>query len=288
MVLSKTFRRNIIITLAITSIFVSADMCHASPTESFPVDTQVSVYSDVNANGKMDKGESPIPGALVTTELFFEKPNSPETNKIVDGIQDGTDLWMALLADENGQVTLRGQALEHYDIGVLKPCGYHAIHTPRREFSKNVAVYAVGYVPDKPQTGTSILEIHFWLDQDGNGKQSPGEKNVSNANIELWTTWAAQDDPSDEGGSIGYYFHLKTDSDGKIKLELGNVCDTFHVSNYTIQNMLSRSHLETTFLSPNVKAIDYENDQKIDLYEFDTKIGITSIEWGLHVTGSTK
>lgn len=284
MILSKVLRRNIIIVLAVASLFVSADMCHLRPVKPFLFETQVTVYSDRNANGKLDEGEPPIPGAVVTLVSFSSVEPIQGNGKPIYSVQSYGDDSMAVLTDENGQVAFSGDTFRYYEIGILKPCGYHAVHVPRQNFKKNTAVYEVGYVPDNPQSGLSVLEIHFWLDQDGNGEQTAGENSVANADVKLYTTWDAQESPDDEGGSIGYDFNLKTDNEGKIKLELGNVCERFLVGEYSIQNMLAGTSLETTYISPNVKVIDYEIDRKIDGYEFNTSIGITSIEWGLRVT----
>jgi hypothetical protein len=260
--------------LAFSSLIISADSCHFGTEIPFDFETQVLVYSDINANGIFDEGEEPIPNAIVTLVFF---PSGRDIQR-TDG-----DSQMIYPTDDTGNVILRGDTFRYYEVGALTPCGYHATKVMRQSFDKDMPFYQLGFVPDQPQTGSSSLEIHFWIDQDGDGTRDPGEEDMAGTDVELNTFWDGMYGSDITSGSVGYYFPLKTDDGGHVRLDLGNVCESFSLGRITVNGRIQK--VETTYVSPNVKAVDYStNTNKVIGYEFDIKTGETSIEWGVRLT----
>lgn len=241
--------------LALAVLLIVADTC---PHTTYTSSAQVAIFEDTNANGKLDRGELAIPNTLIVAEYNTY----------------GAFFRSAVLADANGQATLKASYTNFFNVIVVPPCGYRPT-TDTRFDAKSQSKIQAGFVSESPATGMATLQFHLWDDLDGDGRQGAGEPALDSFYFSA--------DPLEAGAQHMYQGVLsaQTDSQGQAVLDLGNSCSTLWVRpsvGWTTSVITSSSEASSSEAPP--------GEEQDGWWAIAYGPGDTAVEWGLRQTQS--
>jgi len=231
--------------LALAVLLLVFDTC---PHTVYEAAVTVAVFEDDDGDGVWDEGEHPIRGTVVVAKHNIH----------------GGFTRSAVLTDAEGQATLAAEYTHVFEISVLPPCGFRATtetttsisHSPRARFE-------VGFVPERPRSGTALLSFYLWEDLDGDGLRQADELAIPGLTLHA--------DPQMGRDTPGAIYRpdawsVTTDQEGRATLGLGNSCGTVCLS--------VPFGWRSTAIRPSAQE---ERDALLVPYS----TGITEIEWGL-------
>jgi hypothetical protein len=205
--------------LALVGLIMAADTCLHTETQ---LNTVVTVFEDLNANGRLDRGEAPIPNV----PIVFGEPQ---------------------FSDAKGQVTVSGVFRPPVpSVHVFTPCGYRS--TTETEFSPiGRSSVHVGFAPVSPRTGTAAIIFHLWEDQDGDSRQGTSEPALNFIEFGASYTFGSE--------------RLRTNMEGQTTLNLGNTCGTLEVDDpedwYTVVFTPSTCYFRTVPYDVGITQVEW-------------------------------
>ncbi len=180
--------------VALAGLIAAADACLYSETS---VNVVVTVFEDLNTNGKLDHGEEPIPNVPVRYTLGYQ------SNQV-------------RFTEAQGHVIVSDtfKSGPPSSVYVVTPCGYRPTTETKFDPTRKSS-FQVGFAPVSPRAGTAAIIFHLWEDQDGDSRQSTDEPALNF--IEFSASYAFGSE------------RLTTNPEGQATLNLGNTCGTLEV-----------------------------------------------------------
>ncbi len=154
------------------------------------------VWEDVNGNGIQDAGEPGIPGVVVTLSVTW--PSGGGTT-LVQMLTDTSGYYgfgnLLLDEDQNGAQPTGEPALS---ISVATPSGFaptvadaggnDALDSDPSGVSATVTEGQTNNTYDFGFIVPAAIGNKVWLDENGDGRQDPGEAGIGNVTVELWNS----------------------------------------------------------------------------------------------------
>lgn len=184
--------------LALTILLGVLDTCPHTIQNANPT---ITVFEDLDRDGRQDRDESPIPNTMVVSVFNMH----------------GHFTHLSLLTDAQGEVTIHAEYSHFFNVVVVPPCGYEPT-TETALKPEDARRVEVGFAPDAPRAGSATVRLHLWHDENANGAQDDGEPPLAD---HLVYVNVAGNHNTNRG-----VLETRIDADGWATLELGNSCGT--------------------------------------------------------------